>query len=283
MSRGIGPAPWWSVAISHASGTTRATRYYPIVYAFIDESGDPASGGRGSQWLVIGCAMVSDDHRQLADRTLRELAHRMSPGSALHFKRLTHEKKRASYSTIAQLPWWGVVAIADTTRPLPRRLRDPGTLYNDILREVVRRVLWHADETGEVPHIVIDRRLGRFNLDAFRSYLDGTSREDDAYTNWDRLDLVRLSDAEPEDEPCLCIPDGLAHAVFKKLEPNEYGDREDTYFNTCAGRLWGGPVKDVLGHYEHQRDRHLLGNGVVLFPEAEVPYYLRRGFGWLIH
>jgi hypothetical protein len=251
------------------------------VYAYIDESGDPGTGGRGSQWLIVGCAVVADNERQRVEDTVKALAQRMSSGRPLHFNRMGHEKKKASYGQLVGLGWEGIIAISDTTKPLPKKLRDPQTHYNDVLREVVRRVLWWADERGETPRIVIDRRLGRFNLQAFKAYLAAVDQDADAYTDWTKLDLDLVIDAEPDDEWCLCVADGLAHATYKMLEPDEWGNREGTYFNMCIGRLWGGLRKNVLGHYQHQREKNLLSNGIILLPEPEIPRFLRREFSWL--
>ena len=70
--------------------------------AYIDESGDERTDGRGSRWLILGCAMVSDsvlvatrDNVRLASTLVR----RNNPKN-LHFKDLSHDDRRGAISVI---------------------------------------------------------------------------------------------------------------------------------------------------------------------------------------
>jgi hypothetical protein len=251
-----------------------------LVFAFVDESGDPGTGGRGSRWLAIACAIVPDAERKTeVEALLQEVANRAAGGRPLHFTRMSHDNKRAAYSRLNTAEWLGIIALSDTTKPLPRRLLNPSDHYNDVLTEVLRRILWRAQELDEVPDVFIDRREGRFDLNLFKAHLAEINTDEDPYTDWTRLDLERIRTAEPADEWCLCLADGLAHAAHKALEPNSWAGPELTYLELCRQRLWRRDRSG--GRYGLPEAAPLIGNGLVLMPAAEV-WELIREHRWLL-
>jgi hypothetical protein len=89
--------------------------------AFIDESGDEGTDGKGSRWLILGCAMVSDASLDLVRNSVNVacalVGRRHSKG--LHFKDLSHDDRRGIISEIISAPWYGTIVASDTTRVLP--------------------------------------------------------------------------------------------------------------------------------------------------------------------
>jgi hypothetical protein len=254
-----------------------------LVYAYIDESGDPGTEG-GTRWLAVACAIVKEGAKANFEQQIVEIEGLISNGRPLHFAKMNHEKKKMCYQRL--MGYGGVVALSDTTKPLPKRLRGAAEHYNYVLTEVLRRVLWQAEVWEEKPKIIIDRREGRFNLEGFKNHLSNFDRDDDPYTNWDWLDLDKLSDAEPDDEPCLCLADGLAHAARTALVPNVWGDTERAYLDLCLPSLWRPAVSNSKltkfpEPYTQPPWRKLLGHGLILLPEAETWNFIQE-YPWLL-
>lgn len=225
--------------------------------------------------MAVACAIVKSGSKDRIDKQIRDLADQVSSGKPIHFNKLSHQNKKACYE---RLPGYGgVVALSDTTKPTPKRLLDSITHYNDVLKEVVRRVLWQAALWEESPTIFIDRREGRFDLERFKAYMAQVDRDDDPYTDWTWFDPDKVFTAEPDEEPCLCLADGLAHAAFSALEPNDWSGSERTYLDMCWSRLWRPqPFKQPNKNW-----RKLLGNGLILLPEAETWDFIHE-FPWLL-
>jgi hypothetical protein len=250
------------------------------MYAFIDEAGDPGIG-RGTDWLLAGCAIVDERWKERLEDILFALSAKITGGNPIHFRNLSHGNKKGCYQRIVELPWWGIVAITDTNALFPKRLSNSKTLYYEVLTQVIRRVLWRASEFGEVPDIVIDARHRRFDLDGFRAYLRDVDRDNDPKTNWDILDINKVAMAEPDEEWCLGLADGLVHALHKMLEPHDFAGPEQSYFSLCWEKLWKGNEEITNAHQwaQHRLPGLRLDNGVILLPEGDLARLLLK-FPW---
>ena len=145
--------------------------------AYIDESGDEGTDGKGSRWLILGCAMVSDAALDTARTTVRlacTLAKR-SNAKTLHFKDLSHADRRGIISVIASGPWQGVIVASDTTKIQEGSyLHKPTYQFNYAARYVVERISAMASELQEPATIYFEIRRN-FNLSSFRSYIQLSS------------------------------------------------------------------------------------------------------------
>lgn len=250
-----------------------------LVYAYIDESGDEGIG-QGTRWLIGGCAVVDDRWKERVEDILFALSVKVSGERPLHFIDLRDDRKLACYQHIVNAGWLGVVAIADTGALFPKSLNRPRALYYEVLKQIIRRVLWRAADVAKRPEIIIDERHRRFDLDGFKAYLAAIDREEDPQTDWSLLDLDRVRTAKADQEPCISLADGLAHATWKAIEPNDFVGPNRTYYNLCRNRLWNRPLKPDQRHV-HGNDG-VLDNGVILLPSSDMVRLLRQGLRSLL-
>jgi hypothetical protein len=216
--------------------------------AYIDESGDEGTGGRGSRWLVFGCAMASASELPLLASTVDAasaiLGHRSGRGRRrIHFRRLAHHDKRGVLKFLAIADWLAIIVASDTTSITPGSyLVRPEYQYNYALRYVIERVSQRAEEIREAASIYIDSRRN-FDLQRFRTYMILLKNRGAPRIRWQYVDPGRIYTATHAQRPNLALADGLAHAGFKALEPDEWwGHNELAYLDEVKGRLWRGPA-----------------------------------------
>ena len=242
--------------------------------AYIDESGDEGTDGKGSRWLVLGCAMVSDAALDTARTTVRlacTLAKR-SNAKTLHFKDLSHDDRRGIISVIASGPWQGVIVASDTTKIQEGSyLHKPSYQFNYAARYVVERISAMASELQEPATIYFEIRRN-FNLSSFRSYIQLLLSQGEPRLNSQWISPQRIHTMEKGVDECLCIADGLANAGYKALEPHRtWGSCEIAYLEEFAPSLWKGPI-DHENVYEW---------GFVLMPTTLFGMFTRE-YPWIM-
>ena len=137
--------------------------------AYIDESGDEGTDGKGSRWLILGCAMVSDstlvatrDNVRLASTLVR----RDNPKN-LHFKDLSHDDRLGAISVIKGGPSHGTIVVSDTTKiQQGSLLHKPIYQFNYAARYVVERVSKMATVLQEPATVYFETRRN-FDLHHF--------------------------------------------------------------------------------------------------------------------
>ena len=238
------------------------------MYAYIDESGDPGTNRKGSRWLVFGCVMVAESVLQELQSDVQDVRNRVSPqgGKHLHFRDLPHDDKVGALNLMADMQWTGVVVASDTTSP---SIHDPQLLYDVTAIHAVEKALAYAKELNEFANIYFERSRV-LKIDQLRSLarLMVTARNLSlvpGITPSYQLEELRKGDAHGLD-----IADGLAHAAFRALEPNQkWGHFEPAYLNILKPRLWRGPA-----------NANSEGWGLTLVP-TELAGKFREEYSWL--
>ena len=244
---------------------------------YIDESGDEGTKGAGTRWLVFGCVIVQYSELPEVVRGVNTCVQIASKAQTvprpLHFKKLTHADKRGATRIFADSSWDGVVVASDTTKILPgSALSKPKFQYNYPLRYVIERVSWKAKEVRRIPTIYIENRRN-FDLADFKRYMRLLKSRKDERFEWDYLDLDRIFVSTRNQKPALCVADGLAHAMFKAVEPDPWwGHHETTYLETLLRRLWCG--SQAAGH------NGLFDCGLVMMPTTAWGQFVQQ-YPWL--
>ena len=210
------------------------------MHAYIDESGDPGTYGKGSRWLVFGCVMVAESDVARVDSGVQAVRNRANPqsGKHLHFRDLSHDDKVGALNLLGEMPWTGIVVASDTTRT---QVTDPQLLYDVTATHMIEKVLAHAKELSESAHINFERsrvlRIDRLRSLARLMATTGNLSLLPGTTPSYQLEELRKGHAHGLD-----IADGVAHAAFRALEPNQkWGHYEPRYLDIVAPRLWKGP------------------------------------------
>ena len=73
-------------------------------YAYIDESGDEGTGGKGTKWFVITALIASQDEATALGSTYHRLKQRidLSADKVLHWAELSHPRKKAVIEELAK-------------------------------------------------------------------------------------------------------------------------------------------------------------------------------------
>ena len=238
------------------------------MHAYIDESGDTGTRGKGSRWLIFGCAMIADSHIEEAQSAIQEVRDRVDRqrGNYLHFRDISHDDKVGALNLIAKMPWTGVIVASDTTET---PVSNPRLFYDVTAVHVIERVLSYARELRETANIYfeISRNLHLGELASLvRLMLTRAQSGIEPQTVAPyQVQGIRKGSAHGLD-----IADGLAHAAFRALEPNrKWGHFEPTYLNILEPRLWRGPS-----------NAGLEGWGLALMP-PELSERFRQAYPWL--
>lgn len=214
--------------------------------AYIDESGDEGTDGRGTRWLTFGAVCVSDKDVQTLAALVEASCKTLGGGAHrdIHFNRLTHDDRKGVVNLLAleEAPWTGIVVASDTSRIQPgSALRYPRYQYNYALRYAMERISLRAAQLREPATIYIEDRRN-FNIDEFRKYLALLRDRETARFDWRYLDPARIHVAHRRQRRGLCVADALAHAAFKALEPDrKWRHYETSYLRGFAPKLWRGP------------------------------------------
>lgn len=225
--------------------------------AYIDEAGDEGIGklaagpiGGQSRWLVLGACIVSRENDlklpAWRDKILARFPDKKSRD--LHFRELKHEQKTVVCQELSQLPI-GICLTLSHKVTIPGTKWEPifkkkGFLYNYLLRWLLERVTAvcerAAGQDGCVLKIVFSRRGGT-DYQAMKDYLrlmrDGNEVKRPVRSiRWSILDIENISVENHKKWAGLQIADCVTSAGFCALEPNRYGNYEQSYAKILQGR-----------------------------------------------
>ena len=244
------------------------------MYAYIDESGDLGTNGKGSRWLVFGCVMAADGNIAEVQSAVQSVRNRANPqsGKYIHFRDLSHDDKVGALNLMADIPWTGVIVASDsTTTPIS----DPQLFYDVTSVQVIERVLNYAGELEETANIYFESSQS-LHLEVVDSLISGkytaqwTRTGEQPETNSQNVADYQIREMRKGDAHGLDIADGLAHAAFRALEPNrKWGHFEPTYLNILTPKLWRSPS-----------NAGLEGWGLTLTP-GELSAGFRKEYPWL--
>lgn len=238
--------------------------------AYIDESGDdgianfrsPGNGG-ASQWLTLGCCIVSRQNDLLVPGWRDEIlaALRRTRMRTLHFADLKHEQKVVACEHLARQPFRGVVVMSNKTT-IPRHPRKDlfqpkNTLYWYLARYVIERISQFCERRavktdGDGTAKIVFSRRGGMQYDDFKAYLYRL-RQNDGYTDepahirWQHIDIESVAALDHGARAGLQLADIIASAFSAAVEPNGYGNFEPRYARALAGRMMIAADGRILG------------------------------------
>ena len=243
--------------------------------AFIDESGDQGTLGKGSRWLVFGAVMVSDADASDVRAVVNSVVPRLAGGGqrkAIHFTDMSHDDRRGCLTVLASAPWLGSVIASDTTSVRDGSLLYiPRLQYNYTAKYAIERISARGAETGEPATIFFEDRAN-FDLDEFREYIARCLAQRDARLDPKIIDPSRIHQMPKGADAILCMSDALAFSAFRALEPHRvWGHQETSYLETVKSKLWRGPAARENVHKW----------GFLLRPTDLLESVFRREYPWI--
>ena len=242
----------------------------------VDESGDAGTGGKGTRWLVLAAiAETGKPGELLSSIEAINVQRGRAADATLHFRRIRRSNlKHAAYISLSEVPFSAIVVASDTrtVRPVRGGLAygrgNPQQHYYYALRYVLERASQMAWSRGRELEFVVEQSR-HFDLEAFRRYVDllrARSGGNDEFMRWDAIAPERIRTAAKQEDVLLGVADGVAHAYFIALEPDQDSRMlMPIYGDMLQPRLWRDPTGGPI-----------LRSGFTFIPTSETEGYLRE-------
>jgi hypothetical protein len=243
--------------------------------AYIDESGDQGTLGKGTRWLVFGAVMVADADVEAAREIAGSVSKLAGHGQRkeIHFTDMSHDDRHGCIDIFCHAPWVGSVIASDTADiRAGSALTRPRIQYNYAARYAVERISARAVELGEPATIYFEQRAN-FDLTEFRSYVQLLLDRGERRIDPRAIDPSRICQMPKRQDELLCVADALAFSAFRALELHRVWKRyERSYLEAFADKLWRGP--------SGQENIHLWG--LVLRPTDQWGPVFTKEYPWLL-
>jgi hypothetical protein len=229
-----------------------------VFRVYIDEAGDRGHSPGSSTHFLVAAAIVRDAHDTVVRGQLTALRATLGrqSGHTLHFRKLTHSQKLKACQDIA-----GSDIAAITTVTMVKRqfavppaegeavpyIKQADPMYLFAVRLLLERVSWYIHEHGGGPAIVTFGHLTRFpaaKLHNYREALEASSTQ----IRWQVFAGHPFRLDHPNNVELLQLADSCASALFKAVERDEYGNREERYLAALAPKLYRRGVANVTSY-----------------------------------
>lgn len=215
---------------------------------YVDEAGDRGILPSSSKHFVVSAVIVADQHDAAVRGDHARLVHALGrrPGHVLHFRKLTHSQKIKAAQDIAGSAIATITSVIIQKGPLAKPLpagnmayiSRPDPMYLWALRLLLERVSWYVAEHNGTDAIVTFAHVRHFKvakLHDYRQALEATPAVQFRAGVFDRHPF-RISD--PTQTVLLQVADAAASALFRAVEPDDYGNTERRYLEHLARKLY---------------------------------------------
>lgn len=247
-----------------------------LALAFVDETGDPGTGGAGRPWFCWVAFVVLNDYYS-AMKSMRNFLAGALPqkaGNPAHWSAadFTVDDLIGTLRYIRDMPGWYWVAVASNT-PLSTaatagKIHDPTEHRYYTMLVMLERLSWLGDAVGEPVLTWVEKP----NDSGFtQSYLRVRHEAGlpGRWANYDFLPPGNIFLAAKANQPLLCFADTLACAAGKAVNPHERrsqtipGEVFPEYLQLVWDRVWSGPWRGR---------RALTDTGFTILPYAFRPH-----------
>jgi hypothetical protein len=232
---------------------------------YIDEAGDRGISPRSAAHFVVSATIVRDDHDAPARDELSGLRATLGrkPGHVLHFQKFSHSQRLKAVQDIAASPIDAITSAVLCNRgfdqPDPAGdlayITNPDPMYLWAVRLVLERVSWYIREHGGGDAVVTFAHVRHFPSQKLHDYRQALERTD---TNifWPAFAGHPFRIGSPERVELLQVADTAASALFRAVEPDEFGNVERRYLEELVPKLW------------RRGSRPLTSYGLKVFPTS---------------
>lgn len=233
---------------------------------YIDEAGDRGHHPASSKHFVVSAVIVRDQDEPTLRNELAALRTTLGrhPDHVLHFRKLTHAQKLKTCQDVAGFSIATITNVIFCKDKLAGQLPDGGVayikqadpMYLYAVRLLLERLSWYVDEHGGGPAIVTFAHLTRFpamKLHDYRQALRFSSTE----IRWSAFGRHQFRINHPNTIELLQVADSAASALFRAVEPDDYGNTEDRYLRELAPKLYRRGAANVTSY------------GLKVFPTSE--------------
>jgi hypothetical protein len=220
----------------------------PLLWrVYIDEGGDRGISPRSAAHFVVSATIVRDDHHAAARAELSALRAALGrhPDQVLHFQRFSHSQRLKAAQDLAAS---SVDAIANVVlckrgfdQPDPAGdlayITNPDPMYLWAVRLVLERISWYVRDHGGGSAVVTFAHVRHFKAQKLHDYRRALEVAD-TKIHWAAFDGHPFKIGSPDRVELLQAADTAASAVFRAVEPDEFGNVERRYLEEIAPKLY---------------------------------------------
>jgi hypothetical protein len=192
-----------------------------------------------SSHFVVSAIIVADGYDALVRSDLATLRQDLGRRrwQVLHFRKLTHSQKIKAAQDIATTQIAAITNVivckqhlygAPGTGLPPAYVTQPDPMYLWSMRLLLERISWYVDEHGSGEAVVTFAHLKRFKvakLHNYRAILEMLPTQ----IRWRVFAGRPFHVSDMKQRELLQIADSCASALFKAVEPDDFGNRETRY------------------------------------------------------
>ena len=233
---------------------------------YIDEAGDRGISDAATAHFVVSAVVVRDVSQQTARKELASLRQVLGrhPGHVLHFQKFSHAQR---LKAVQDLAGFSVDTISNVilckrgfSAPTPAGdmayITNPDPMYLWAVRLLLERVSWYVRENGGGQAIVTFSHVRRFKIEKLHDYRRALENSD-TKIHWPSLHGHPFRVDAPNSTELLQLADIAASALYRAVEPDEFGNTEQRYLRELRPKLY-------------RRGRALVTSyGLKVFPAAE--------------
>ncbi len=217
---------------------------------YIDEAGDEGFNfsGRTREWFIVSAALTrrEDDFEALSSifRPVRKMF-RFSDKQEVHFRKLTHDKRRAYLNAIANTQTVKAITVAVYKPGLDRERFSKGKLlYAYACRLLLERVSWFCrdyykktENIGDGTPLLCFSKRKQVSYDDIKEYFLKL-KELSTTIDWNFIDEQQFHVYASAQCMGLQIADAVASSTYQYLNKNDYGMTDSTYLNMLKPVLY---------------------------------------------
>lgn len=242
---------------------------------YVDEAGDRGIAQRSSRHFVMSAVIVKDgdDSAVRAELSAMRAALGRDPAHVLHFQKFSHAQRLKACQDLCGSRLSCVTSVIlckrGFTSPQPDGtlafITNPDPMYLWAVRLLLERVSWYVRDQGGGPSIVTFAHVRRFPKHKLHDYRGALER---STTNiwWPSFEGHPFRIESPGKIENLQLADIAASALFRAIEPDEFGNVEPRYLNEILPKVYRRGAASISSY------------GLKVFPNDEV-----RAGGSLAH
>jgi len=214
---------------------------------YIDEAGDRGISARSSAHFVVSAVIVRDDRDRDArdELTTLRIAMGRQPGQVLHFQKFSHSQRLKAVQDLAASSVDAVASVVLCKRgfdqPNPAGamayITNPDPMYLWAVRLVLERASWFIRDNGGGKAVVTFAHVRRFQTQKLHDYRQALESNDTSI-DWAAFAGHPFKINSPDRVEMLQVADTAASALFRAVEPDEFGNVERRYLEELAPKLY---------------------------------------------
>jgi hypothetical protein len=214
---------------------------------YIDEAGDRGISDAASAHFVASAIIVRGAEHQATRRELADLRRALGrqPGQVLHFQKFSHSQRLKAAQDLAGFSIDAIVNVILCKRgfnqPSPAGdvayITNPDPMYLWATRLLLERVSWRIRDGGGGTAVVTFAHVRRFKTQKLHDYRAALASSP-TKIHWPSFDGHAFKVDAPHKIELLQLADTAASALYRAVEPDEFGNTERRYLQELRPKLY---------------------------------------------